>query len=311
MTELLTAAFLTALLIAALGAALPLMLAAAGETVGEQSGVLNLGIEGVMLIGAYSAFVTQLATGSFTLAFLAGMLGGVGFSLIMLVLSILLGLNQIVIGLAMTLIGQGLTSVLYLQHFGRSSPGTGAAPALRIPGLSEIPVLGPAVFAQPTLFWMCLAMLGALAWWLRRTNWGLAVRAAGQRPASLDAAGGSVIGTRTSTVLLGGVFSGAAGAALVLLTTSAFTPFMTNGVGYIAIVVTMLARGKLRWVAVTSLLYGATVAVGTALQLTAISLPADVIKLLPFVVVMVMLITFSRVSAVPPALATPYVRGAR
>lgn len=312
MTELLLdPVFLTAVLVAALGAALPLATAAAGETVGEQAGVLNLGIEGTMLIGAFTAYAVQLATGSFGLGFLAGVGAGLAFSLIMLLLSIVLGLNQIVVGLAMTLIGSGLTSVLYLQQYARRSPGTGSPEPLPIPGLSEIPVIGVAVFQQPALFWVCVSAIALLAWSLRHTLWGLSIRAAGQRPASLDAAGGSVRATRLSAVLVGGACAGAGGAALVLLATSAFTPFMTNGLGYLAIVVTMLARGRMTWVVITSVLYGATVAIGTALQLTAVILPADVIKMLPFIVVMITLIVFSRSSAAPPALAAPYTRGAR
>lgn len=312
MTDLLLSpAFVTAFFIAVVGAAMPLMLASAGETVGEQSGVLNLGIEGVMLVGAFAAYVVKLSTGSFTMGFLVGILAGVAGSLVMLLLSVYLGLNQIVVGLAMTLVGQGMTSVLYLQNYAKSSAGTGQASPLAIPGLAEIPVLGASLFQQSALFWVSVLGVLAIAWFLSHTNWGLSVRAAGQQPASLDAAGGSVLRTRSWSVLLGGAFAGAGGAYLVLLTTSTFTPFMTNGLGYIAIVVTMLARGKMRWVAITSLLYGATVATGTALQLTSVSLPADVIKMLPFIVVMITLVAFSRSSAVPPALGKPYTRGAR
>src|SRR5690606_6323139 len=112
-------------------------------------------------------------------------------------------------------------------------------------------------------------------------------------------------------VLAGGAFSGLGGAYLALLSTGAFTPFMTHGLGYIAIVVTMLARGRISWVVVASLVYGASVAVGTAIQLTNINMPNDVIKMLPFIIVMITLIVFARSAYIPPALAVPYTRGAR
>ena len=308
---LLSPVFLTAFLTALIAATLPLMLAAVGETIGEQAGILNLGIEGVMLIGAYFAFVATLGTGSFWIGAAAGVLSGVITSLLMLVLNVLLGLNQIVIGLAVTMIGGGITSVLYLQNYAKTSPGLGSAPKWDIPLLGDIPVIGPAVFQQPGVFWFCVALTVAVSWLLTQTNWGLGIRAAGQKPASLDTAGGSVVRTRSTAVLLGGVFSGLAGACLAMLSTSTFTPFMVNGLGYVAIVITMLSRGRIGWVAVTSLLYGVTVAFGTALQLTNVSIPADVIKMLPFVVVMITLIVFSRRAVVPPALAVPYIRGAR
>lgn len=312
MTDLLLSpTFLTAFIVAMLVAAIPLMLASVGETIGEQSGVLNLGIEGMLLVGGYCAFVTTLATGNFWLGLLAGTAGGIASSVIMLVLSVWLGLNQIVIGLAITLIGEGMTSVLYLQNFAQSSPGLGAAPAWKIPFLSDIPIVGPAIFQQSGLFWFVAVIIIAAGWFLSRTNWGLSVRAAGQKPAALDAAGGNVLRTRSVAVLLGGLFSGLGGAFLALITTATFTPFMSNGLGYVAIVMTMLSRGRILWVVLTSLLYGLTVAVGTALQLTNVSLPADVIKMLPFIVVMITLIVFSRSTVVPPALATAYTRGAR
>ncbi|MDI2098612.1 ABC transporter permease [Ruicaihuangia caeni] len=306
-----TEAILVAFLIGTIAAGMPLMLAALGETIGEQSGVLNLGIEGIMLIGGYFGFVAVLMTQSFWLGLLVGTLAGVASSLIMLVLSVWLGLNQIVVGIAITLAGSGITSVLHTQNYGSTNPRLGLDTPWKIPFLSDIPVVGPSIFSQPGMFTVALLIAAAVAWWLHKTNPGLRLRAAGQKPASLDAAGGSVLRTRSLAVLAGGAFSGLGGAYLALLSTGAFTPFMTHGLGYIAIVVTMLARGRISWVVVASLVYGASVAVGTAIQLTNINLPNDVIKMLPFIIVMITLIVFARSAYIPPALAVPYTRGAR
>ncbi len=311
MSDLLTQAFLVAFLVGAIAAGVPLALAAIGETIGEQSGVLNLGIEGTMLLGGYVAFVSTLSTGSFAWGMLAGTLTGAITSVVFLLLTVWLGLNQVVIGLAVTLAGSGLTSVLYTLNYGESSPRLGTDAPLAIPLLSDIPVVGPALFSQPVYFYIALGLAVIVAWALAHTQWGLRLRAAGQKPSALDAAGGSVLRIRSSTVLLSGAFSGLGGSYLALISTGAFTPFMTQGLGYIAIVVTMLARGRIVWVVVASLAYGFFVALGTALQLTTFNIPTDVIKMLPFITVMLALVLFARRSYNPPALGEPYVRGVR
>lgn len=311
MSDLVSATFATVFIASVLAQAMPLILAAVGETVGEQAGVLNLGIEGVMLIGAYTGFVVTLVTGDFWLGMLAGAIGGVVANLAMLVLNVWFGLNQIVIGLAVTLVGEGLTSVLYLQNYAKSTTSLGRPPAFEVPGLADIPVIGPAIFQQSAIFWIMLALVAVVGFLLVRTNWGLSTRAAGQKPSSLDAAGGSVIKTRSLAVLVNGVFVGLGGAYLAVLTTSTFTPAITNGLGFIAIVITMISRGRAALVVITSLLYGLAVAIGPALQVVGFNVPADFIKMLPFVVVMLTLIIFARSSVVPPALGAAYTRGAR
>jgi simple sugar transport system permease protein len=311
MSDVLSAAFVTVFIATVIAQALPLMLASMGETIGEQAGVLNLGLEGVMLIGAYVAFVATLTTGNFWLGMLAGAIGGVVANLAMLVLNVWLGLNQIVIGLAVTLIGEGITSVLYLQNYTKSPASLGAQPAMPIPGLSEIPVIGQALFSQSGIFWVAILLALGLAFAMAKTNWGLSTRSAGQKPSSLDAAGGSVMRTRSIAVILNGALAGLGGAYLALLTTATFSPMLTNGLGFIAIVITMLSRGRILIVMVTSLVYGLAVAVGPALQVMGFTVPADIIKMLPFIIVIVMLIVFARSSVVPPALGAAYVRGAR
>lgn len=309
--DLFSVAFISAFIAGFLAASMPLLVASLGETIGEQSGVLNLGIEGVMLVGAYSSFVITLTTGSFAWGMVGGALMGVVAQLFLLVLSVFLGLNQIVIGLAVTLLGGGVTSVLYFEDYSKTTPRLGKDDPFSIPVLSGIPVVGDSVFEQPAAFWVMLLLAGAVAWFLLKTNFGLQVRAAGQNPNSLDASGGSVVRTRAIAVLLGGLFAGLGGAYLALISTGSFTPFMTQGVGYTAIVVTMLARGRILWVVGTSMVFGLSVAIGTVIQLTDVNLPTDVIKMFPFVVVIAVLVIFARSAYVPPALGLPYTRGSR
>lgn len=311
MSGVFTEPVLTAFVLAVVASTIPLMLAAIGETVGEQSGVLNIGMEGLLLVGGYAAFSTTLATGNFWLGFLAGMGAGIALSSIMMVLCVWLGLNQIVVGIGIGLAGAGVSSVLYDRAFSDSKPRLGLDMAWEVPLLSDIPVLGPGLFAQPGMFTVALGILVATSLWVHRTLPGLRVRAAGQDPAALDAAGGSVVRIRSAAVLFGGAMSGLGGAYLSLISAGTFTPGMTGGVGFLAIVVAMLARGRFVWVLLIATVYGLCVATGTALQLTAVHLPTDVIHMLPFIAVMVVLICLPRQSALPPALATAYVRGSR
>lgn len=311
MSELFAPAFLSTFIVGCIMGAMPLMIAAVGETIGEAAGVLNLGIEGMMLVGAYVGYVVALETHSLWAGMLGGAVAGAVFSLVMLVLNVWLGLNQIVLGIAITLAGTGITSVLYDELYGAKSPRVVPAFNWAIPGLSKIPVLGSSLFEQSLIFWACIALVVVAALALKKTNWSLSIRAAGQLPASLDAAGGSVMRTRSQAVLIGGVFAGLGGAYLSLIATGAFTPVITNGIGFVAIIVTMVTNGRIIWVAAMSLLFGFSVSFGTVLQLTSINLPTDVIGMLPYVVVMVVLIIFARSVYISPALAAPYTRGAR
>jgi ABC-type uncharacterized transport system permease subunit len=311
MSELLTRTFLTALISGGLIAGVSLMFTALGETISERSGVLNIGLEGMMLVGAYIGFVGAYYGHSFWVGFAAGIAGGAFASLFMVVLCVRLGLDQIVVGIAITLAGEGITSVLQDTQFGSTYPRLGAPPTVAIPLLSDIPVLGKSVFDQPLIVYLGLAGVGAVSWIFRRTNAGLNLRAAGEKPEALDAAGVSVVATRSYAALCTGALAGLGGAYLSIVGAGTFTPFMTQGQGFMAIVIAMLARGKPLWVVMGSFLFGISLSVATALQLAGINISTDVVNLLPFIAIMVALIAFARRSYLPPALALPYIRGAR
>ncbi len=311
MSELLTRTFLTALTSGGLIAGVSLMFTALGETISERAGVLNIGLEGMMLVGAYIGFVGAYYGHSFWVGFAAGIAGGAFASLFMVVLCVRLGLDQIVVGIAITLAGEGITSVLQDTQFGSTYPRLGAPPTVAIPVLSDIPVLGKSVFDQPLIVYLGLAGVGAVSWIFRRTNAGLNLRAAGEKPEALDAAGVSVVATRSYAALCTGALAGLGGAYLSIVGAGTFTPFMTQGQGFMAIVIAMLARGKPLWVVMGSFLFGISLSVATALQLAGINISTDVVNLLPFIAIMVALVAFARRSYLPPALALPYIRGAR
>lgn len=311
MSGLFTEAFLTSLVLGALTAGLPLMLAGLGEQISEKAGVLNIGIEGMMLFGAYLGFLVAFKTGSVWLGFLGGGVGGMLVAAPMALFCIRMGLSQIVIGIALTLGAEGLTALLHHFQFAQSYPRLAAVPTLPIPGLSQLPVIGPALFDRPAIVYLAILAVAVTAYVFRSTQLGLALQAAGDKPAALDAAGVDVVRVRTFAVLTTGFLAGVGGAFMSQVGAGIFVPFMTNGAGFIGIVLAMQARGRPLFVLAGALLFGACLSATTALQVAGVSIPTDVIQMLPFAAVLAVLVLFGRRASLPPALGTHYVRGAR
>ncbi|RFC68664.1 MULTISPECIES: putative B6 ABC transporter permease subunit 1 [Mesorhizobium] len=311
MSGLFSDVFLSALLFGAITAAIPLLLAGLGEQMSEKAGVLNIGIEGMMLAGAYLGFVGAFYSGSLWLGFLTGIAGGVAVALIMALLCVRIGLNQIVIGIALTLGVEGLTALLHHFQFSRSYPRLPAADATVIPLLSNIPVIGPAFFKHHMIVYLAVALVFVMSYIYRRTQLGLNLQAAGDKPAALDVAGIDVMKTRTIAVLTTGALAGLGGAYLANVGAGLFIPFITNGAGFLGIVLAMLARGRPVWVLVGALVFGVCLSLTTAMQVAGINMPTDIIQMLPFLAVMAMLVLFGRRASLPAALGIPYERGAR
>jgi ABC-type uncharacterized transport system permease subunit len=306
-----TEAFWTSVVAGGLLAGVPLMYTALGETISERAGVLNIGLEGMMLAGAYLGFLGAYYGHSQWLGYLLGAGGGLIGAILMVVLCVWLGLDQIVVGIAITLAGEGITSVLQGAQFGTTYPRLGSVPTVSIPLLDRLPVLGSTLFSQPLIVYIGFALVVFTAWAFRSTNAGLNLNAAGQKPEALDAAGVSVIATRSWAALATGALAGIGGAYLSIVGAGIFTPFITQGQGFIAIVICMLARGRPLWVIMGSFLFGVSLSVSDALQIAGFTISTDVINMLPFVAIIVALILFARRSYLPPALAVPYVREAR
>ena len=312
-----TQIFWTSAVAGGLLAGVPVMFTALGESISERAGVLNIGLEGMMLAGAYCGFLGAYYGHTEWLGYLSGIGAGILASLIMVVLCVWLGLDQIVVGIAITLAFEGITSVLYQTRFSTSEPRLGAIPSNPIPGLDRIPILGKAIngqfplFDQPLIVYLGLAFAVLLTWIFRRTNIGLNLRAAGEKPEALDAAGVSVVATRSWAVLSTGALAGLGGAYLAIAGTGGFQPFLTQGQGYMAIVIAMLARGRPISVVVFSLMFGIALSLSTLLQLAGIDLAPEVVNILPFAAIILALVVFARRAYLPPALALPYVRGAR
>jgi general nucleoside transport system permease protein len=311
-TGVFSTTFFTALISGMIFAAMPLVFAGLGETLGEQAGILGIGMEGYMLIGAYAGFNGALYGHSHWVGLLCGLVGGMALAGIVAFLSVRLGLDQIVVGIGVILLAEGVTSVLHGLQFGSSRPRLDAVPGLHIPLLDRIPVVGESVFSQPLIFWIGLALLFVVRWLLRSTRWGLSLRAAGERPQALDAAGGNVTRVRCWAVLAAGALAGLGGAYLSVVVAGTFTvPDFTVGLGFLAIVVAMLARGRAAWIFGVAFLYGLARAIETPLQIIGVDLPKDVVFMLPFVAVLVVLVAFARRSYLPSALGVAYHREQR
>jgi simple sugar transport system permease protein len=311
MQALLTDAFMTAFIAGTIAATLPLLLAGLGEQVSEKAGVLNLGVEGMMLVGAFVGFAVALESGSFTMGFLAGVAGGMAVAALMVLACVVLPLNQIVIGIGLTLGMQGATSLAHHVMYSQSYPRLPRQPEFALPLLSDIPVLGPSLFTQHPVVWASFALVPLLAWMFRATNLGLSLTAAGEKPAALDLAGVGVAGTRAAAVLATGALAGLAGAYMANIGAGLFIPFMTNGAGFMAIVLAMLARGRPAWVLGGAALVGVATSLTTALQVAGFNIPTDLVQMLPFAMIMVVLTIFGRRAGLPAALGHPYLRGAR
>ena len=277
-------------LVAAVGIATPLALAAIGETIAERSGVVNLGIEGAMLFGALGGAIGATLmgpAGGLGLGVLAGVLVAALFASV----AIGAGADQIITGTAVTLGSVGLTGTIYRQFYGAAGVGLSIptlAP-LPIPQLSGIPLIGSAFFAQPITTYVTFGLIPLTWWMLFRTRPGLAVRAAGEDAVAARVAGVPVRLTRTIAVLAGGAFSGLAGATLVLAQVGTFAERMTAGRGFIAIAIVVLGRWSPVGAALAALLFGLATALQFAFQAAGLRVPYQLFLMFPYLLTLLAL----------------------
>jgi simple sugar transport system permease protein len=266
------------------------MLAATGETITERSGVINLGLEGTMLVGALAATLGATAWGPWTgvvCAILAGMLLAAVFAL----LAVGARADQIITGTAITLAAVGLTGTIYRQAYGSAGAGL-SIPTLKsiaIPGLSQIPILGPALFDQPAPTYLALLSIPLVWWVLFRTRLGLELRATGEGAAMARAAGVRTRLIRTGATIVGGGFAGLGGASLVLAQVGSFTEGMTAGRGYVAIAIVVLGRWHPGGIALGALLFGVATALQFLLQTLGLDAPYQLFLMLPYLLTLLAL----------------------
>ena len=290
-------------------AATPLLLAALGELVVERSGVLNLGVEGMMIMGAVAAFGAAQLTGNPWAGVVAALIVGALFSLLFGFLTLTLATNQVATGLALTILGLGLSGMLGVGFVGM--PGIRLA-AFDIPLLTDIPVIGPLMFGQDPLFYISIALTVGVAWFLFRTRAGLRLRAVGDNHGSAHALGIGVIRVRYLAVLFGGACAGLAGAHLSLVYVPQWGEGMTAGRGWIALALVVFASWRPLRVLAGAYLFGAVTIAQFHVQALGIAIPAQFLVSLPYIatiIVLVLIASNRRLTMVntPASLGLPFV----
>ena len=291
-----------------------LYLAALGEMITEKAGILNLGVEGMMAIGAVTGFVVALQTGNPWVALVAAIAAGALIGLLHGLFTVVLGAEQVVSGLSLTILGIGLAA-----YIGKGSVGQPAGAEL-VPvdwgPLSDIPWAGPVLFQQSPLVYMAV-LAGIAAWFvLGRTRLGLAVRAAGESAPTADAAGHSVVGLRLGAVATGGALAGASGAYLTLSITPQWAEGVVAGRGWIAVALVIFGAWRPGRVALGALLFGLTLALKTRLQTFGVDFSPILLSMLPYLLTVGVLVAISirsrnRPSPAPAALGIAYRREER
>jgi len=277
--------------IAAIAAGTPLVYAALGELITEKSGVLNLGVEGMMLVGAVAAFIIKANTGSLFLAVLGGMAAGAFMALIFAVITLTLMANQVATGLALTIFGIGLSAFIGLNY---TSVALEALPKIQIPLLSDIPVIGRLLFSFDILIYLSFVLFGLLSWFLYKSRPGLILRAVGESPHSGHALGFSVIGIRYLAVLFGGAMVGIGGAYLAIAYTPMWVEGMTSGRGWVALALVVFATWRPARVMAGAYLFGGVTILQFHIQGFGIDVPSQFLSMLPYLATILVLVVISR-----------------
>jgi simple sugar transport system permease protein len=304
-------AFVVAWLTASLRLAGPVLLAALGETFAEQSGVLNIGIEGTILLGALTSFLVSYYTGMIWLSLFAAVLVGIAANLLLAWMYVTVRASQVVAGLVFNVLALGVASAVYRKALGNSAVPESIAmfQPLHILFLGNIPVIGPVLFGQTILFYLTIALAFVAHFVLFRTNFGLALRASGENPAAADSAGISVYRMRYAGTLISGAAAGMAGGYLVLAQVGLFRETIVSGQGFIALGIVIFGRWHPLKATVAAMVFGACDALQLSLQIYGTHVPPQLLLALPYIVTILAISgLFGGRAVQPAALMTPYVK---
>lgn len=286
----------------------PLMLAATGGLFTERTGVFNIGIEGMMLVGAMAAIWGSLATNSLLLATLIAMMAGGLLATLHAYLTVTRRADQIVSGAAINLFALGITNLLNtpLYKSFEYRPRVQLYPVIAPEALQKIPIIGPILFEQPVIVWVAFIVPFLLAWVLYRTSWGLNVRAVGDHPHAVASAGPSVFRLKYEGVIISGIFAGLGGAALALADLGLFAPNMTAGRGFVVLAAFVVGRWNPILVAGACILFGAADALQLRAQTFGFSIPYQVFVMLPYLLTIAALAGFVGRTVAPKTVGKPY-----
>lgn len=308
MNELFSLSVIVGILHSGFRLATPYLYAALGEMIGQRSGVLNLGVDGIMLMGAFSAFWVVFNTGNPWLGLVAAIGVGALMGLLMAVISVTMQAEQGISGIGLYLFGLGLSSLLFRVSIG-TVEGVSGFSALHIPVLSEIPVIGR-IFFQHSLLVYGAYILVPVAWFvLQKTSFGLKIRAVGQNPEAADSLGVSVNRIRYATTIIGSAMAGLAGASLSIGLLNIFQENMTNGLGFIAVALVYFGGWRPFGVMAGALLFATINALQLWAQMLSLPISSDLAVMMPYLLTIVVLALSARQMRQPAALTKPYERG--
>ncbi len=309
MADLFSLSVLLGIIYSGIRLATPYLFAAIGETFAQTSGVLNLGVEGIMLMGAFSGFYVASNTGNLWVGLLAAAITGMLMGLLMAVVSVTLKAEQGISGIGLSLFGLGLSSLLDQELIGSSAVSINGFQAVRIPLLSNIPYIGDTFFHHNILVYIAFLLVPVSAYVINRTTLGLKIRACGQYPQAADSLGINVARIRYMTVMFGGLMAGIAGASLSLAQVYLFQQNMTNGMGYIAVALVYFGGWRPSGVLAGSLLFSFVNAFQLWMQVKGIKIPSNIALMLPYILTILALTFALNRARQPSALAKPFERG--
>ena len=294
---------------AAVRLSVPLVFLSVGELFAERSGVVNIGLEGMMLFGAFAAVAGTFAWGNPWLGVVAAILAGALFALILAYVAVSLAGDQIVTGIALNIAALGLTTFLSrtLWGVGKNPKVTGFKP-VDIPGLTNLPVLGEIFFHHSPLSYVAFLILPVVAWVLFRTRWGLHIDAVGEHPRAADSMGISVSGVRYLTVVVSGMFAGIGGAYLSISQLDSFVEGMTGGRGFIALAIVIVAKWFPYRAAAVALLFGATEALSVRMEALGFPVSFHILRMLPYVLTLLVYAGVVGRTRPPAAITLPYLK---
>jgi simple sugar transport system permease protein len=306
--ELFTTTVLVGILASGIRLSTPYLFASLGETFGQKSGVLNLGVEGIMLLGAFAAFYTTFITENLWLGLLAAIIVGGIMGLAVAVISVTLKAEQGISGIGIYLFGLGMSELLFRKTLGTVEIVSGFS-SIYIPLLSDIPIVGEIFFQQNLLVYFAYIMV-PISWFvLSKTTLGLKIRAVGENPEAADTLGVSVSGVRYFTQIFGGVMSGIAGASLSIALLNVFQQNLTSGLGFIAVALVYFGGWRPLGVLIGSLIFSMVNALQLWVQVLNIPIPSDFAVMMPYVLTILALVIAVQRVRPPSALTKPYERG--
>lgn len=311
MSNILTLSFFVSLLASMVRLATPILVPALGQIYTQRAGILNLGTEGMMLIGAVCGFTAACISGSLWLGLLAGIAAGIVYSLIMAWLSVTMKANQVIAGIGMNILASGLAAFIYRLVFGIRSLPAQVTPFqdIAISGLSDIPVLGKIFFSHNILVYVSYVLIVPVTWFiLEKTTFGLKIKAVGENPRAADSKGINVGRIRYLAVLIGGAYAGFGGAFMTIAYMNTFTEKIIGGFGFIAVSVVIFARFMPIKAMFGALLFGIAQALQLRLQANGVNIPAQFLLMMPYALTILALVFASKKAEFPSAYTIPYSR---